>query len=149
MSPHTHINLQPLLMGPSASGHLGQNYCNKNIKDNAPKSIPSSHRCAREFSRDYLTRDTATEWRVKEMCECTCLPLSQTLGDLVPSKQCYSPHWKQRFGKDQAAQISVAQLVGHHPMKQKVTSSIPGQGTRLCAGSVPSWGMVASQLCLS
>ena len=41
---HTHTYM-PLLIGHSDSGHLGQNYFNKNIKDNAPKSIPSSHRC--------------------------------------------------------------------------------------------------------
>ena len=95
VTTRTHTNTyMPLLMGPSDSGHLGQNYFNKNIKDNAPKSIPSSHRCAGEFSGDYLICDTATEWRVKEMHECTCLPLSQTLGDLGRSKQCSSPHWE-------------------------------------------------------
>ena len=46
VTTRTHTNTyMPLLMGPSDSGHLGQNYFNKNIKDNAPKSIPSSHRC--------------------------------------------------------------------------------------------------------
>ena len=40
--------------------------------------------------------------------------------------------------KDQAL-TGVAQLVEHHPTKQKVASSIPGQGTCHGYGPVPSW----------
>ena len=35
----------------------------------------------------------------------------------------------------------MAQLVGHHPADQKVTSSIPGRGTCLGCSSVPGWGL--------
>ena len=38
------------------------------------------------------------------------------------------------------ALTGVAQLVECHPTKQKVTGSIPGQGTGLGHGSVPSRG---------
>ena len=41
---------------------------------------------------------------------------------------------------------SVAQLVGHHPEKQKVTSSIPDQGTCLGCGPGPWLGVCERQL---
>ena len=39
--------------------------------------------------------------------------------------------------KNEGALTSVAQLVGHHPEKQKVTGLIPGQGTCLDCGFGP------------
>ena len=39
----------------------------------------------------------------------------------------------------------MAQLVEYCPTKQKVTSSIPSQGTGLGVGLVPSWGTCRKQ----
>ena len=43
------------------------------------------------------------------------------------------------------ALTGVAQLVGHRPTKQKVTGSIPAQGTCLGVGLVPSQGTYERQ----
>ena len=40
------------------------------------------------------------------------------------------------------ALTGMAQLVEHHPAKQKVTGSIPGQGTHLGCGLGPQSGCV-------
>ena len=45
------------------------------------------------------------------------------------------PQWPELLNKRVGqALASVAQLLEHHPVKQKVTSSTPGQGTRLGCG---------------
>ena len=44
------------------------------------------------------------------------------------------------------ALTGVAQLVGHRPTKQKVTGSIPAQGTCLGVGQILSWGHVRGNL---
>ena len=43
------------------------------------------------------------------------------------------------------AMTGVAQLVGHHPSKGKVASSVPSQGTCLCGGFGPQSGHVSIQ----
>ena len=43
------------------------------------------------------------------------------------------------------ALTGVAQMVGCHPAKQKVTNSIPSQGTGLGCGNVPSRGACERQ----
>ena len=54
--------------------------------------------------------------------------------------------YKSHLKWGQEALTAVAQLVGHHPTKQKVTDSIPGQGTCLGCGFSASQGMYERQL---
>ena len=56
----------------------------------------------------------------------------------------HSPSWC--YKNRSAALTYVAQLIGHHPAKQKVTGLIPSQGTCLgCRFNLPGWGAYERQ----
>ena len=52
----------------------------------------------------------------------------------------YSSKKNSKNKKKPLALTHVTQLVGHHPAKQRVTGSLPSQGTCLCCGFSPCWG---------